>query len=336
MIGRIWLIAGREFRAYAMTASFWVALAIGPLLMAAALLLTAQGPHPALRTASLTLAQDADGRVAATFSPGFPLSAGGKAQLLRVLEQDGDLKGPVRLAAERAKPKVEPDALRRFALLMMLWMTLTGSLGMLLQAVVRERSNRALESLLAAARPSDIVFGKLLGVGGVSLLVMGTWLGSSAALGFVSPASGGIVAALLQGFAQPAVLAQAVGVYLLAFAFYGLTTIAIGGLARDNADAQNLARPMFAVLLVVFFTAMAAALGAHGLGWLVYLPPFTPFMLLMQPQPAGVALTALALLAAAAAVAAWLAVRTLRLSRAPILPDLALWLRAWGSAGRRA
>ncbi|HZZ30967.1 MAG TPA: ABC transporter permease [Phenylobacterium sp.] len=336
MIGRIWLIAGREFRAYALTASFWVALAIGPLLMAAALLLTAQGPHPALRTASLTLAQEGAGGVTATFSPGFPLSAAGKAQLVRVLNQDGDLSGPVRLAAEHPKPKVDPDVLRRFALLVMLWMTLTGSLGMLLQAVVRERSNRALESLLAAAGPSDIVFGKLLGVGGVSLLVMGTWLGSSAALALIAPASGGVVASLLQGFARPAVLAQAVGVYVLAFAFYGLTTVAVGALARDNADAQNLARPMFAVLLVVFFTAMASALGAHGMGWLVYLPPFTPFILLMQPQPAGVVLTALALLAIAAATAAWLAAGVLRLSPAPSFPDLRPWLRAWGRARRRA
>ncbi len=317
MIGRIWLIAGREFRAYAMTASFWVALAIGPLLMAGALLLTGMGTGAAHRqppAASLALVQDAAGGVSADFSPGFPLSEAGRTQVLRVLAQDGTLHGPVRLAAHPPEPKLDPDALRRFALLLMLWMTLTGSLGMLLQAVVRERSNRALESLLAAARPCDIVFGKLLGVGGVSLLVVASWLGSSALLGGLAPASGGIMASLLQGFAQPAVLARAAGIYVLAFAFYGLTTVAVGALARDNADAQNLARPMFAVLLAVFFTSMASAMGAHDLAWLIYLPPFTPFMLLMQPQGAAVELTALALLAAAAAAAAWFAVRALGLS----------------------
>ena len=40
---------------------------------------------------------------------------------------------------------------------MMLWMTLAGSLGMLLQAVVRERSNRALESLLGQSNPPSEV-----------------------------------------------------------------------------------------------------------------------------------------------------------------------------------
>src|SRR5206468_8253804 len=33
----LWLIAGREFRAYTATASFWVALAIGPLAMSGVL-----------------------------------------------------------------------------------------------------------------------------------------------------------------------------------------------------------------------------------------------------------------------------------------------------------
>ena len=315
MIRRIGLIAGREFRAYAMTASFWVALAVGPLLMGAALLLSGgHGQAPARPSATLTLTQDPTGAVTAEFGEGFPLSAQGRARFVDVLQGDGKIHGAVRIVEPHPKSSVDVDALQRFALLMMLWMTLAGSLGMLLQAVVRERSNRALESLLAAARPSDIVFGKLLGVGAVSLLVVSTWLGSSAAMGVLAPASGGTVASLLQGFAHPAVLARAAAIYVLAFGFYGLATVAIGALARDNADAQNLARPMFATLLVVFFTAMASTAGAHSLAWLVYIPPFTPFMLLIQPQSAGVELVALDLLAAATALAGWFAVRALRLA----------------------
>ena len=313
MIRRVGLIAGREFRAYAMTASFWVALAVGPLLMAAALLLS--GGHSSAAAppaATLTLTQDATGAVTAEFGQGFPLSAQGQAQVVDVLQRDGRLHGAVHVVQQRPKSNMDSEALRRFALLMMLWMTLAGSLGMLLQAVVRERTNRALESLLAAARPADIVFGKLLGVGAVSFLVVSTWLGGSAVMGALAPVSGGTVAGLLQGFAHPAVLLRAAAIYVLAFGFYGLATVAIGALARDNADAQNLARPMFATLLVVFFTALATTGGAHSLAWLVYVPPFTPFMLLIQPQPAGVELVALDLLAAAIVLAGWLAVRALR------------------------
>ena len=45
--GPVWLIAEREFRAYVATASFWVALAIGPIAMALVLALVATTTKPA-------------------------------------------------------------------------------------------------------------------------------------------------------------------------------------------------------------------------------------------------------------------------------------------------
>jgi ABC-2 type transport system permease protein len=203
--------------------------------------------------------------------------------------------------APAAPAKTDKGAVARFALTLALWMTLTGSLGMLLQAVVRERANRALESLLASARPVEIVIGKLLGVGAVSAVVAASWLAAGACAG------GGAQVPLLAAFADPAMLVKAAGLYSLGFAFYGLVTVAIGARARDSADAQNLARPMFAVLLMVFFATLAAAGGAHGLDGLVFFPPFTPFMLLMRPTGALVQGAALAILVGATAAAAWLA-----------------------------
>ena len=314
MTGPIWLIAGREFRAYATTASFWVALAIGPLLMSGALLLTSAAPHHGSPAASLTLTPTADGATEARFSEGFPLSADARLRMIRGIAAEQGR--PVRMAPAPPKSPITAAGLSRFVLSMMLWTTLTGSLGMLLQAVVRERSNRALESLLAAVQARDIVLGKVIGVGAVSVLVLAAWLGASAALAAFVPASGGLVSALIHGLASPLVLARAAVIYLLAFGFYGLVTVAVGALARDNADAQNLARPMFAVLLAVFFTVLASAGGAQKLDWLVYVPPFTPFLLLMQAHSAAVEATSLALLALATAGAGVTAVRVLRLGPA--------------------
>jgi ABC-2 type transport system permease protein len=309
----LWLIAGREFRAYTATTSFWVALAIGPLLMGGGLLLAGSPPHaPHQATSTLTLSTTPQG-TEARFSDGFPLSAQGRQAVMGLLEQSG-APGPVRLIAATQKAQIDLGGVTRFALMLMLWMTLTGSLGMLLQAVVRERSNRALESLLAAASPTDIVLGKLVGVGAVSVLVLVAWLGSTAALGGLVPASSGASAGLLHGLATPLTLLRAGLIYLLAFSFYGLTTVAVGARARDNADAQNLARPMFAVLLVVFFTAMAVAGGAQNLAWLGFVPPFTPFMLLIAPQDPVREVIAAAILAASTLGAGVFAVRALRLS----------------------
>jgi ABC-2 type transport system permease protein len=194
---------------------------------------------------------------------------------------------------------------------------------MLLQAVVRERTNRALESLLAAARPWQIVFGKLIGVGAVSLLVLGTWLGSTALLAPLTPTTGGYAGTLIHGLADPALLLRAAAVYVAAFAFYGLTTVAVGAAARDAAAAQNLSRPMFTVLLAAFFAALAAVGGGAGqLAWLVYVPPFAPFMLLLEPPGTyslSTEVVALVLMGVATMIACWMAVRGLQLAPGPVV-----------------
>jgi len=207
---------------------------------------------------------------------------------------------------------------------MILWLTLTGSLGMLLQAVVRERANRALEGLLAAAKPWEIVVGKLAGVGAVSALILAAWLGSAGALAVLAPSGAGLFHAVIGGVAAPLMLARAAGLYGLAYGFYGLVTVAVGASARDSAAAQNLSRPMFAVLLAAFFVALAAVSGAAGkLAWLVFAPPFTPFMLLLEPPgtlPARAQLASVALTLAATALAGRVAVGRLTLSGAANRP----------------
>lgn len=367
MTAPAWPIAEREFRAYTMTVSFWIALVAGPLLMAGALALAvaAGGPPPlavAVRAsdpalagsataaldeaariegrryawagaskaaASLVVTRLTDGSVQARFSGDFPLSAAGRRLVGRTMERDlardrlaaaGIGAPPTRVieAAGSAPRMADAGAAARFGLVMILWLTLTGSLGMLLQAVVRERANRALEGLLAAARPWEIVFGKLAGVGAVSALILVAWLGSVGALGLLAPSGAGLVHAALGGVAAPVMLARAAGLYGLAYGFYGLVTVAVGASARDSAAAQNFSRPMFAVLLAAFFVALAAVSGAAGkLAWLVFAPPFTPFMLLLEPPGAlsgRAQLAAVALTLAATGLAGRIAVGRLTLS----------------------
>lgn len=308
MTSPIWLIAGREFRAYVTTGSFWLALAIGPLLTGGGMLLVRAPPPP---QAELVLSGEADGGFDARFSADFPLSEAGRAKVVETLRSEGSL---VRAAPPEKPAAEDPAAASRFLLLILLWVTLIGSLGMLLQAAVRERANRALEILLSAARPLDIVLGKVLGVGAVSVLVVATWLAAPVAMALLGPGAGGPLAGLLQVFAEPVTLLRAAVIYLLAFGFFGFLTVMVGAMARDSADAQNLARPMFAVLLVAFFVAMTAAKGGEKFAWLVYVPPFTPFMLLVAPASAAVEVFSLLQLLLATVLAAWGAAEVLRRS----------------------
>jgi ABC-2 type transport system permease protein len=332
MTAPVWLIAEREFRTYVATASFWVALAIGPIGAGIGLLLTASPTTPPAvqihadnerlarsATAALEEAGRLEGQryaigntgailtlntisnqvITARFSVQFPLSATGRALFARTLERDA-----ARLATNGAFLTVRenllenaprgPDAaaLSRFILMLILWLTLTGSLGMLLQAVVRERVNRSLESLLAAARAWEIVAGKLVGVGGISLLVLLVWLGSMVVMTSLLPSGMNAPFVLLKSLTAPVVLLRAVAIYILAYAFYGSLILAVGALARDAAAAQNLSRPMFILLLAVFFVALVSVStgGTGSFSWLLYIPPFTPFLLLLEP-PGAIAIT---------------------------------------------
>ncbi|HEX4711042.1 ABC transporter permease [Phenylobacterium sp.] len=214
-------------------------------------------------------------------------------------------------------PPADPGRFGRFAVMMLLWLNLVGALGMLLQAIVRERANRALESLLSAARPSEIIFGKLAGVGALSLLVLSAWLAAGAAIAAtpLGGAGAGMIGFLLHAFAAPLALLQAALIYVLAFAMYGSAMIGLGAIARDVPSAQNLSRPVFGVLLLVFFIALAQlGGGAQGMAWLAWIPLFTPFILLMEPPGTlDLAQTVVALggMASATAVFGWMATRAL-------------------------
>lgn len=372
---RLWLIGLREFKAYVATLSFWVALAVGPVMMLVAAGLLAASSEPPAPLRIVVVAPDAAIRADAAAAVADAAELAGRPVVIdynqgqaRVrIEPRGEsliahfegasLPQPAqrlfkaefekRLALRRLgasggapSPAVElppppppkaaaPDAGARFGLVFMLWLTLTGSLGMLLQAVVRERANRALDSLLAAAQPVEIVFGKLLGVGAVSLLVLAAWVGTAAGLGGLMPPAlqggGGAISGAIAAFAEPVLLVQAAGVYVLTYVMYGSITIALGARAQDVASAQNLSRPMFGVLLIAFFAALASAMGAAAaLDWMIWIPPLTPFMLLLTPgaqMPTATALAALGVTALGAMFAGWLAAQSLtgRKVRAPIL-----------------
>ena len=323
------LIAEREFRTYVATLSFWLSLAVAPVLAGAAMFfspdpsqslpIVIQSDNPQLvHSASLALEEAArlEGKVfvirqggatlaltertpemlEAVFSNNFPLSPVGRAMVEHVVERDmarRQLRGqapfkvlPQTFAAAHEKPAGPARAgtahLSRLTAMTMLWLTLTGSLGMLLQAVARERANRALESLLAAARSWEIVAGKLMGVGAVSLLILMTWLGSAALFSSFLPAGGGLVPAILADLTRPSALLRDGLIYVCAFGFYGAATLVLGAMARDSASAQNVARPLFLVLLAAFFVALAMPDNTGGLSWLTFVPPLTPFLLLVN------------------------------------------------------
>ena len=228
------------------------------------------------------------GRITADVA-GQRLSDTASALLARDLALSGMAVLPVSVSQPPAPPppRADPGQAGRFAVVMVLWMNLVGALGMLLQAIVRERANRSLEILLTSARPAEIILGKLAGVGAVSVVVLAGWMGTGAAIALAAGAAGAsdaprALAAVFGLMRDPASLASAAAIYLTAFVMYGSALLGLGALAKDLPAAQNLARPVFGVLLIVFFTILAELRGGGGPDWLLWAPPFTPFLLMIR------------------------------------------------------
>lgn len=356
---RIWLIAWREIAAYAGTLSFWLALVAGPVLIIIAALLTGpmMAAKPREQTISI-LAADADlaraaraslieagrlqgravriveapeaqTRISIASEPGGTVVSSQGAPISQVAWAllSRDLAGGERHAVSlrQAKPREAADgggvaAAGRFAVVVLLWMNLVGALGMLLQAIVRERANRALEILLTSARPLEIVLGKLIGVAVLSCIVVAGWLSVGASVAAVGAATGqaGVGAMLSALLLKPLDMALAGVVYVLAFLMYGAAILGLSALSKDMPAAQNASRPVFGLLLIAFFAAMGMMSDAVRFGWLLWAPPLTPFVLLMQdPAELGVLKVAGALLLMAASSAAVFALAARSVSARP-------------------
>jgi ABC-2 type transport system permease protein len=184
---------------------------------------------------------------------------------------------------EADRPAISKARLAGFGAAALLWLYLILGLGLLLQAAAQERANRSLEMLLAAARPSEVVLGKLAGVAATL-----TTHGAASAL------TGAVVLWALSRLGAPALIAWPDGlpgaallasgaVTLSAFLMYGTVLVGLGVLARDFPTAENLARPVFVVLVLIIM-----ALGAEVLipgkppAWLLFVPPMTPFQALFE------------------------------------------------------
>lgn len=132
--------------------------------------------------------------------------------------------------------------------LLYLALLLYGSL--VAQGVVEEKSSRVVEFLLSAARPRQLLAGKVVGlgvVGLVQLLLVGT-------VGLVV----GLMVSVLPSF-WSAVGALGWGLlwYVLGFLLYAMVFAAVGALVSRQEDVQSVLMPVTAVLVVAFVLGFA-------------------------------------------------------------------------------
>jgi ABC-2 type transport system permease protein len=238
---------------------------------------------PRLRAAltGLVQAQALDAQLAeAGLKPSDVQQAIGKAQLAVTQLTETDPQHAQRLGIALAA-----------AMLLYFSLMLLGNL--LARGVVADRRNRVSEVLLAAAKPGQLLLGKLVGLGMlgfVQLAVVGL-------VGLAIAAATGVLSATGVGFGT---LGAGLLWYLLGFGFYATLFAGIGALAARLEELQSVLIPIVltaSVGFVVGIDLLVQAPAGAASAVVSVLPPFAPFLM-----PGRIAL------GAAAGWQVWLAV----------------------------
>jgi ABC-2 type transport system permease protein len=206
-------------------------------------------------------------------------------------------------------------SLTGFAMGFLLWSSVVTGAQILLVSVIEEKSTRILEVLLSSASPAEIMGGKMLGAGGVTVSVLTAWgLIGAGIVAVAAPGLGSELWAALVGHGLIAYFAlYLIGGYLM----YASIFVSIGSFCETPRDAQTLLAPVMLVLMVplVFMAQAIRHPDAPILATLSWIPPFTPFLMIARvandPSLLRVA-GSVALMAATTALVIWVCGRAFR------------------------
>ncbi|MDJ0921785.1 MAG: ABC transporter permease [Henriciella sp.] len=203
-----------------------------------------------------------------------------------------------------------------------LWFLIFSVINYLLMGTIEERSNKIFDSLLTSVSLPSLLAGKLLAVLALALTLMAFWGIGSAAIGMfasqqLSPDFANNALTVLGAALHPSLIVPAVISFILGYLMYGSLFLALGSLCDTIQEAQTLMTPLIVLLMVPLFMLTFAISDAQSpiIEAMVWIPVFTPFLLIlrMPTDPPMIEVFAqLGLMAVAAALILYLATRVYR------------------------
>ena len=187
---------------------------------------------------------------------------------------------PVPLSSSSLEPVTE-ERTARLALatvaLVLLLMFISFYGGFLLVGVIEEKSSRVVEVMLSRLRPTELLTGKIAGIGLVGLAQ------------FALVAVAALVALAFSDNAQlPTTTRGTIGWvvfwFILGYAFYAVLYGAAGSLVSRQEEAQSMTFPITAVLIVAYLFALEAVQSPDSVATLIgsFLPPTAPLVMIVR------------------------------------------------------
>ena len=167
--------------------------------------------------------------------------------------------------------------------MVLLFMAIAFYGGFVVTGVVEEKSSRVVEVLLSRLRPTELLGGKVIGIGLVGLAQFALVAGS--ALVALSLSRNTLVPE-----AAPSTIGWVVFWFVMGYAFYSVLYATVGSLVSRQEDAQSIQFPVTAVLLIGYIWAFAIVDAPNSplaiVGFL--LPPTAPMVMTIRMGEGGV------------------------------------------------
>jgi ABC-2 type transport system permease protein len=219
---------------------------------------------------------------------------------------------------------------------MMIYMTVLLYGQMIGRSVVEEKSSKIVDVLLSSLKPSELMMGKIFGVGLAGLLQYAVWIGFALA--------GILVIGPVFNFTIPVQLSLANFVYLLIFfllgyLLFGACYAAIGSASEDEQHMGQLSMPFIILLIIPIMMITSIVQNPQsGIAMVFSLFPLTaPICMLARATTGSVPFwqiaASIALLAGTIVLVIMLAAKIFRTGilmngKSFSFKDIATWLRA--------
>lgn len=229
------------------------------------------------------------------------------------------------------------------AFVYLLWISIFTVMQMLLNNTIEEKSNRIAEVLLSSVTPNEIMMGKLLGIAGIGLTMVSTWLATVYIAARIYQGPGAeVIGPAVDAVASSGLVPMFLLCFLLGYLIYAGLMLSIGALCNDIKEAQNVQGPMMLIMMVPLVTMVFINRDPHGTlaTILTWIPLYTPFTMMNRAaaDPPLIELIGATLLMIATALLLLLSagrifrMAMLRTGNRPRFAEVVQWIRGRGDA----
>jgi ABC-type Na+ efflux pump permease subunit len=161
-----------------------------------------------------------------------------------------------------------------FFVVLMFMGVMTGGQS-LLTSTVEEKSSRVMEVLLSALSPMELLAGKIVGQFGVSLIVLGLYIGIGLVL---------LLSFALFGLINPWLIPYLGIFFVLSYLTYGSLMVSVGAVVNDMREAQSLMMPLMLLLTFPFWVWLPISQSPNSAfaTAVSFIPPVNSFAMLIR------------------------------------------------------